>query len=183
MVHSTLTDPVSADKVMKCPGRSPIALLRRYARAALTRDRVKLPAARTGQISTLPRPWWSASLSGKHDGLLPGRYSSHMARSLRILIPPEFAAGVRCSRGATRQVPVAIKATGVQVCEITANAEGGAIEPIHRRVTPSLSGGQIQVILTLIARTASPGRYWITVNATCDDVLPQAAGFFLEITE
>jgi hypothetical protein len=84
--------------------------------------------------------------------------------------------------GATRQLPVTVEASGVRVCTITAHSEGDAIEPIHRRVTLNPSGGRLQVVLELIARPATVGSYWVTLDAKCDDGLAQTAGFSLEIT-
>jgi len=104
-----------------------------------------------------------------------------MDRSLAIIIPVEFAAGVRCPTGATRQLPVTLKTSGVRACTITAHSEGETIDPIRRDVMLDPNGGEVQVVLELIARTATLGHYWVTVNAACDHVISHTAGFDLEI--
>ncbi len=104
-----------------------------------------------------------------------------MDRSLAIILPLEFAVGVRCATGATRQLPVTLETSGVRACTITVHSEGEAIDPIRRDVMLDPNGGQVQVVLELIARTATIGRYWVTVNAACDDGLSQKTVFSLEI--
>jgi hypothetical protein len=104
-----------------------------------------------------------------------------MDRSVAIGIPVEFTAGVRCAAGATRQLPVTLRTSGVRACTITVRSEGEAIDPIRRDVTLEPNGGQVQVVLELIARKVTEGHYWVTVNAICDDALSHMAGFDLEI--
>ena len=104
-----------------------------------------------------------------------------MDRSLDIRIPVEFTAGVRCAAGATRQLPVTLRTSGVRACTITAHSEGNAIDPIRRDVMLDPNGGQVQVVLELIARRVTVGHYRVTVNAICDNALSHMAEFDLEI--
>ena len=43
------------------------------------------------------------------------------------------------------------------------------------------NGGQVQVVLELIARRVTVGHYRVTVNAICDNALSHMAEFDLEI--
>jgi hypothetical protein len=104
-----------------------------------------------------------------------------MDRSVALRLPVEFTAGVRCAAGATRQLPVTLRTSGVRACTITVRCEGEAIDPIRRDVMLDPNGGQVQVVLQLIARKVTVGHYGVTVNAVCDDELSHMAEFDLEI--
>lgn len=104
-----------------------------------------------------------------------------MTRTMRLVISPQLAEGVRSVPGATIEVPVRLSTEGLFGGRVWVESDQPGVrpqDPQHFDFDPS--GSSDDFLLKLDAVSPTVGRAWVTIHAESDDFY-RMAGFFVEV--